>query len=142
MPEPSINLLGTRELADGSRELFDKIGEGAGERFQGIADQVAADVRGRVPVDSGALAAAYRAEIVEGVVTVGIPSKGEAPYAGWIEFGGTREGGRNSWAERDYIPEGRYLYPVAFSAEPVLVDAGTDEANDEIRRFHWKSPSG
>ena len=142
MPEPQINLHGVPELADGSRELFGKIGDGASERFQGIADQVAADVRGRVPVDSGALAAAYRAELVDGVLSVGIPSKGEVPYAGWIEFGGTREGGRNSWAEREYVEEGRYLYPVAFSAEPVLVAAGTDEASDEIRRFHWEKPSG
>jgi hypothetical protein len=31
------------------------------------------------------------------------------PYAGWIEFGGTRPDG----STRDYIPSGRYLFPAA-----------------------------
>jgi hypothetical protein len=38
------------------------------------------------------------------------------------------------------MPSGRYLYPAAFSAEPMLVATGTKAAEDEIRRFPWKTP--
>lgn len=141
MAEPRLEIHGMPELVEGSLRLSEKIGEGAERRFQGIADQVAAAVRGRVPRDSGALAAAYTAEPIAGGVAVGIPSKDDVPYAGWIEFGGSREGGRNSTAERPYVPEGRYLFPLGFEAEPVLVAEARDVAHDEIGGYSWKTPS-
>ena len=36
--------------------------------------------------------------------------------------------------------QGRYLYPVALDAEPQLVAAGEEVADDEIGRFRWSSP--
>jgi hypothetical protein len=33
------------------------------------------------------------------------------PYAGWIEFGGTRHSPHDS--TRTYMPDGRYLWPAA-----------------------------
>ena len=139
MAEPEIRLLGFEELADGSRDLFGKVGESSSEAFQGVAEHARDVVAGRVPRSSGALAASAVADRDEGRPFVGIGDE-ETPYAGWIEFGGTREGGRNSWAERDYIPGGRYLYPVAFSSEPLLKHEGVRATNKEIGRYRWKRP--
>jgi hypothetical protein len=35
------------------------------------------------------------------------------PYAGWVEFGGTRRAPHES--SRPYIPTGRYLFPAAYA---------------------------
>ena len=64
----------------------------------------------------------------------------EVPYAGWIEYGGFREGGRNSWAERPYLPGGRYFWPLASSAGDEVKAAGEQTASEEIGRMTWPTP--
>lgn len=136
MTDAKIEVHGLRQLADGSAKLADGIGKTAQERFQRVAEARASMVRARVPRVSGALAASVVAE--NGTVGMGDET---VPYAGWIDFGGTREGGRNSWAERPYLPEGRYLFPTAFAGEPELETEAANAATDEIRGFSWPSPS-
>jgi len=135
-----VTVVGFDQLVGGSLELTDKIGEGTRDEFEREAYRLADVVRTAMPHDSGLMAGSVTVTKEEGRVGVGFPDKGEVPYAGWIEFGGIREGGRNSWAERPYVPQGRYLFPVAMSASPQLVAAGTDVANKEIGGFHWKTP--
>lgn len=139
MNEARVSIEGYDELASGTRRLAEKIDAAAPKRFEGIAQQVADQVRSEVPVVSGALAASVTAETQDGQAIVGL---GEGvPYAGWIEFGGPREGGRNAIAEREYIAHGRYLYPAAFDVEAQLVAAGTRTAEDEIGGMRWETPS-
>lgn len=140
--EFGADIRGFPELADGSEELFERIGKEAGERFQGVAERTADAVRGRVPRETGALAASVAAEFDPAAQTaiVGIGDD-DTPYAGWIEFGGQREGRYGGIAERPYIPRGRYLYPAAFDSEPVLVATGAEAARDEIGRFRWEKPT-
>jgi hypothetical protein len=135
----SIEVLGYDELRDGSEEIFERIPETAGTRFENIADQVASSARGGVPRESGALAASIGVER-DGDDVLAVMGGEDVPYAGWIEFGGVREGRGGGQAERDYISEGRYLYPAALDAEPVLIAAGTKAAEDEIRRQRWPTP--
>ena len=122
---------GYDELARGSRELAEDIEAAAGEAFEGTADKVAASARVRVPRRSGALAASVMAGGTVGVATVGYD--GSVPYAGWVEFGGTRG--------RPYVSSGRYLFPTATAAEPLLVAAAEAVAHDEIRGARWPSPN-
>ena len=135
----SITVHGYDQLAEGSEQIFERIEDEAAARFENIADQVASGARGRVPRDTGALAASIGVER-EGEAAFIAMGGADVPYAGWIEFGGAREGRGGGVAERDYIPEGRYLYPAALDAEPVLIAAGTKAAEDEIRRYRWPTP--
>lgn len=140
MAKPAeIRVAGFDELAKGSEKLFEQIGPAAGKAFDQIAQDRATVVRARVPVVSGALRASVVTESDGPMATMGIGDDG-TPYAGWIEFGGTREGGRNATADRPYVPSGRYLYPTAFAAEPDLVESGQRAAQDEIRGQQWKTP--
>jgi phage gpG-like protein len=138
--ELTVEIHGYDELVSGSERLFEKIGDQAGERFEDVADKVAAATRARVPRDSGALAASVTVDRDNGTAIVGMGDSG-TPYAGWIEFGGAREGRGGGVAERPYYGRGRYLYPAALNAEPVLIKTASDVADDEIRRFPWARPS-
>jgi hypothetical protein len=47
--------------------------------------------------------------------------RARVPYAGWLEFGGTRQGRPGSKpAQRDRVQGGRYVYPTVHSARPTL----------------------
>jgi phage gpG-like protein len=137
--ETRVEVHGYRELARGSEEIFERIEEQAPERFEEVADKVASAARGRVPRRTGALAASVTSGKARGQALIGMGGPG-VPYAGWIEFGGGRRGRGGGVAERPYIGRGRYLYPVALNAEPVLVAAADKTAKDAIRRQRWPSP--
>lgn len=122
-----IELHGTEELYAGSRVLVKRIGDTSEQRFDGVASKVADTVRGTVPYLSGAMAASVFSEPIGDGSQVGYD--GSARYAGWVDFGGTRG--------RDWVPEGRYLYPVVGRAEPLLEAAAQRSAIDEIRSMQW-----
>ncbi|HEU0193320.1 MAG TPA: HK97 gp10 family phage protein [Gaiellales bacterium] len=126
-----VQVRGLAELARGSRRLADNIDSGADAAFRSVADQTATLVRGRVPRVSGRLAASVTADSISEGAQVGMGDG--VPYAGWVEFGGTRG--------RPYIAQGRYLYPTAQAAGPLLQRAGETTARDEIRRMAWPRPT-
>ena len=131
-----VEVHGYRELAAGTERLADDLGEAARRAFLGVATDAAQETSMVVPRDTGALAASATAALrsarakKEGArVSIG---KG-LPYAGWIEFGGTRD--------RPFIPGGRYLYPTALDVTPQLEAAGEEAARKEIGGFRWTRPS-
>jgi hypothetical protein len=132
-PPASVKVHGYPELAAGSAGLFRRIPATAEARFQSVGDQVAAMVRGRVPHRSGQLAGSVQVSNVEHGVGVSIGSGGAGAYAGWIEFGGTRG--------RPYVGAGRYLFPTAEGAEPLVVAAGEQAARQEIKETMWPRPT-
>jgi phage gpG-like protein len=138
--EARVEVRGYRELERGSEQLFERIEEKTPERFEEVADKVASAARSRVPRHSGALAASVDADRHGERAFVGMGGPG-IPYAGWIEFGGPRRGRGGGIATRPYLGGGRYLYPVALNAEPVLVAMADKTAKDEIRRQRWPTPS-
>lgn len=126
-----IEVRGVRELERGSRTLFGNIDDGADREFMSTAEQVASMVRSRQPHRSGALAASVDA--APGEKGASLSLGGSLPYAGWIEFGGTRG--------RPYVATGRTLFPTAEAAAPMFGRAGETVARNEIRRMHWPTPS-
>ena len=128
-----VRVVGFEQLVEGSTRLVGKIEDAAGRALEReTAAQAASNVRARVPHLTGALA---------GSVVTGSDQRGSAwvgigagvPYAGWIEFGGTRG--------RPYIGEGRYLFPTALAAEPQAVVVASTAAEREIGAFAWPRPS-
>lgn len=131
MAKSRVEIRGQRELVAGSLRLSRKIADAAGEEFLGVANRVSNVTAAKVPHRSGRMASAIWARKTKRGARVGI-SKREVPYAGWIEFGGTRG--------RAYVAQGRYLYPTAKAAAALLERAGAKAARVEIGRMHWPTP--
>ena len=135
----AVEVRGLDELAANTLDLADKIGKSSADAFANVAEHVASIVASRQPVVSGDLQASVTVEPGDAGAIVGLG--GDLPYAGWIEFGGVRAGGRNSSAERPYVPIGRTLYPASAAAEPELVATANKTATDEIRGYSWDNPA-
>lgn len=127
-----VDLKGLPQLKRGSVELTEKIGETAGERLFRVADHAGRDVQNQVPRKTGRFAASMKVTLAKSERRSSVRIGGRVPYAGWLEFGGTRG--------REYMPQGRWLYPIALSAEPEAVRAADRAARDEIGRMRWPTP--
>jgi hypothetical protein len=132
MPAPPIEtkVRGLRELERGARNLFDDIEDDAEAKLLHVADQTATIVRAKVPVRSGRLASSVDAGPAPDGADLSIGAG--VPYAGWIEFGGTRG--------RPYVPAGRYLFPTAKDAADDAGRAGERAAREQIRSARWPKP--
>jgi len=124
---------GPQAMAD-LRRWADQVGPAVAKAAAPFAERVADTVRNRVPVLTGQLAGSVEAstddEAGPGVTVV----MGDGvPYAGWIEFGGSRG--------RPYVPEGRYLYPSAAAATDEYAQVASDAATDTVGRFPWSTPT-
>jgi hypothetical protein len=128
----SSDVRGLDELERGSRTLFRHIDDGADRAFLSTADQVATLVGRRQPVLTGRLAASAGAEPAEHGASVTLGGS-DVPYAGWIEFGGTRG--------RPYVPMGRTLYPAAEESKNLFEQTGDKLARQEIGGMLWPKPS-
>jgi hypothetical protein len=122
-------------LAEANRDMArwaEQLGPAVVADAQSLANTIASQVQDKVPVLTGTLAASV--ETVETEATeFGVSIGDDVPYAGWIEFGGSRG--------RDLVPEGRYLYPTALDAESQFQQLAADTAEDTVRRFPWSTPS-
>jgi phage gpG-like protein len=134
--EPAIKVVGFDELVSGSEDLTRRIVKSSPRAMKTAVDEVGAPMaRGSVPVVSGDL----RGSITTGAGVgrnygTAFLGMGEGlPYAGWIEFGGTRG--------RSYIPKGRYLGPAADRATSQVVTALSGMTQQEIGRTSWKKPN-
>jgi phage gpG-like protein len=122
-----VEVLGYAELAAGSKTLFRRIGEAAPDAFEEVADKVARDVD--PPRRTGDLASSVKASREGDSALV---SMGEGvPYARFVEYGGRGH---------PHSALGNYLNPAALDAEPLVVAAGEEAAEDEIGGMSWPSP--
>jgi|SRR5580765_3085219 len=130
-PAIDIKIRGIRQLSAGTERLFRNIDSATvHDAVQVSAEQTASTVRARVPVKSGALRASVR-DVMRG--NVGRVEMGAGlPYAGWIEFGGSRG--------RPRARRGRYEYPAAKRTERAFIKHCSDAATSEIRGMRWPTP--
>jgi hypothetical protein len=125
-----VEIEGVDEFNAGVRTLSGKIDDAADRAFQGVADQVAGQLRGSLPHRTGRLAAS-----VSGAGTLGgaeVEMGAGVPYAEYVEYGGRGF---------PHSATGNFLYPAGTAAEPLLVKAGTNAADAEIASMSWPSPS-
>jgi hypothetical protein len=128
----TADVKGIPEFQRGCATLTDNIGETAGMRLGLVADQAAGDTRVKVPYLTGKLAGSIRSKLAKSERKATVRMGGRVPYAGWIEFGGTRG--------RAYVKQGRYLFPTAQAAGPRALRESERAANDEIRSMRWPRP--
>jgi hypothetical protein len=96
-----------------------------------VARKVAAQVAAKVPHLTGTLAASV--EVLDSPDGADVSLGSGVPYAGWIEFGGSRG--------RPLVPEGRYLGPTAEEHAEEFYNAVEQTADDTARRFPWSTPN-
>ena len=125
---------GLDELARGMRDLAGEIHDGAEDQLEGVAAQTATMVAAKVPRLTGRLAASVTSSggLFSSGASVGMGGPG-VPYAGWIEFGGSRG--------RPFVREGRYLLPTAEDNDGLAQRAGEKAARDKIRMQIWPRPN-
>lgn len=131
-PKPvEVNVHGVTELISGSRRLVKQIDDAARHRFLGVADHAAGIVSTKVPHRTGRLAASIS---IEPTNRSALLRMGQGvPYAGWIEFGGSRG--------RPFVKRGRYVYPTALDTQDMAVAAALYAADQEIGGFPWPRAS-
>jgi len=122
MAAPTVAVVGMAALRRDIRRMSD---DQAGPLYAAIkaagraaADPVAARASSSVARDTGALAGSIRVSATRTGAAVRM-GRATVPYAGWVEFGGTRPDG----SERTYMPAGRYLFPAAQGLAPVSAEA-------------------
>ena len=133
MPDDvSVTIVGADELRRGMVLLAGQLDKGADDQLDEIARRRADAVVLIVPRVTGRLAGSVTVDRTSSGANVSIGNEG-TPYAGWIEFGGTRG--------RPYISEGRYLYPVALADQGQVDRDLTTTTSQEIKGFRWPRPT-
>lgn len=105
--------------------------QGAGKQ---AAEPIAAAARATVPHDSGTLQGDIRVTASRTGAAVRMGRK-TVPYAGWIEFGGTRHSPHDS--SRDFVADGRYLFQAARGNETKVVDAYSSALSHAFDGIPW-----
>jgi hypothetical protein len=129
----TIIVRGVPEFIVGCEQLGINVKEAVDVAFRRIADQAAILVKPKVPVVTGRLQRSVAANVDDQGGRPNVTMGGDLPYAGWVEYGGTRG--------RPYLPEGRYVYPTAHAARFKLQLAGELATEEQIRTMSWPTPT-
>jgi hypothetical protein len=113
MAQPAVvGIVGMKALRRDLKHLSDDVTSPLYKAIRAAGKEtvepVAALTRERLPHGTGALAGSVRSSGTRtgGAVRYGSKTR---PYAGWVEFGGSRPDG----SSREYVATGRYLFPAA-----------------------------
>lgn len=130
-----VEFIGVTEATRDMRRWADQLGPAVATGAAAFAESIAARVAGKVPVLTGTLAGSVEVtDTAAGDLPgIGVTIGEGVPYAGWIEFGGSRG--------RPLIPEGRYLYPTALDAESEFAQVASDIATETAEGFPWSTPA-
>jgi hypothetical protein len=102
------------------------------QNTRSLASLLVEDVRRKVPVLTGTLAASVtETEEYEEGGGFGVGMGEDVIYAGWIEFGGSRG--------RPEVPEGRYVYPTLVQTESMVQSGFSEALTVSIDRFGWST---
>ena len=131
-PAVTVKVRGVDELEAALPRFGDDVMTGAAAAGRMAAEHTADLTRVRVPRKTGRLAGSVFVAQRKGKRQRAGIGRRIPPYAGWLEFGGTRG--------RPYVSTGRYLWPAAQSEEGLFVRESEAETKKTIRGFRWPSP--
>jgi hypothetical protein len=137
MATPVVAMVGLRALNRDLNRLADDRGPlNAAFRQAGRAaiEPIANAARAAVPSDSGTLSGTIRTNASRSGATVRMGTS-KVRYAGWVEFGGNRHRPHDS--SRDFIRDGRFLFPAARPLAASAATAYTAALNEALGAFDW-----
>lgn len=141
MTTPTVAVDGLKQLTRDIKRLADVdtkvVGKALREAGRRSAEPVAAAARSALPRVSGRLAGSVRTRQAQSGYGVAFGNKAK-PYAGWVEFGGSRN--RPHASRRDYVRNGRYVFPAAYAEASHSVGLYAEALDDVIARFVWTGP--
>ncbi len=124
-PEPTVGVVGMSALRRDLNRMADDVSSpvyaAIKDAGRHAAEPVAAATRGTLPHESNRLSSDVR---VSGTKTGAAVRMGRVslPYAGWIEFGGSRPDG----SARQFVRDGRFLFPAARGLSDVAAGLYSD----------------
>lgn len=130
-----VSVEGLRELSAALRKVGPEHAKELRVEFKKIAEIVARDARGRLPVRSGRAAASLRATgDARGAAVIG--GRKSVPYYGWLDFGGTLSpsGRRRNTQSRPRLKEGRAIYPAIRANRDELLEASVRSLDNAKRQ--------
>jgi hypothetical protein len=137
--QPVATVVGLRALG---RDL-EKLGADRGPLNKAMsaagkeaAEPVAGAARMALPHDSGGLSGDVRVNATRTGATVRMGRKAK-PYAGWVEFGGTRHSPHES--SREYVRDGRFLFPAARQLATTVLDRYTVALQKALDDYPWSN---
>lgn len=126
-----VQFLGVPEAMADFLRWAEQLAPAVSRGTEPLAARLSSDVRGAVPHVTGQLEGSVGPWLDD--ESVGVEMGEGVPYAGWIEFGGTRG--------RPYIPDGRYLFPTVAAAFDDYERMAAQAAEDSVTRFSWSTPT-
>lgn len=144
---PAVRVEGLRETRRALREVGGRAQREFKAEMLEIAEDIAADARGRVPKITGRAAGSY---IPKGLAAGAAVTFGgrRAPYAPWLDFGGTTGPGHrpgiagSGSVKRPVKPQGRYLYPSIRDNEEDIEERVGDVILGLARRHGFRTEGG
>lgn len=136
---PAVRVEGLRELRKALGQIDKDLPKQLRKRFKAIGDEVAADARRTMPVDTGKARASVRSGVSGNNAYVQIGKK-TVPYAAWLDFGGVLKptGRRRNRIVRQRRPRGRYLYPAIDRKRDDITAAAVQAFEDTARDLGLK----
>jgi hypothetical protein len=134
---PQVAVVGLRALnRDLGRIVADRgpLNKAMAAAGRAAAEPVAAMARSALPHASGRLAGDVRVTASRSGAAVRMGRK-TLPYAGWVEFGGTRRKPHDS--ARLFVRAGRYLFPAAAQLAPVAARLYSDATTAAFANYRW-----
>jgi hypothetical protein len=139
-PFGGVEVVGLLDLQKALKDIEPTLKKEFNKELRKLGNKVAAEVRSKVPAKTGRARASVKSGVRNGMAYVQ-GGKATVPYFAWLDFGGpTREKGpngpwRNGWkpGRREFIREGRYLYPTVREMQPEIL-AAAEEAFDRTAR--------
>jgi hypothetical protein len=136
-PAPTVGIIGLRALQRDITRLCADRGD-INRAFQTAgrqaAEPIATAARAAFPHASGTLAGDVRVTASRSGAAVRVGRK-NIPYAGWIEFGGTRK--RPHASARPFVKTGRYLFPAAAPLAGRAAQTYADALTRALEGFGW-----
>lgn len=106
--KPSVEIEGLKDIQKKLRDLDPALAKELKDVNLSVADMVADIARAKVPSDSGTARSTVKAKAQQRYAYIRAGGR-KAPYYPWLDFGG--KVGRERTTERDFIKQGRYIYP-------------------------------
>ena len=135
--QPAVQI-DVRELRDLSRRLRGLSKDAQKEltvELTNISDRLVVRIKGRVPARSGRARASVRARKAAGGVKIAAGGR-TAPHYPWLDFGGsTKVPGAGQRVRRDFVKEGRYIFPTVADHKDEIEHDVADAMQKVARKY-------